>query len=172
MMATGSKYGSFNVEIPVGPQDQYDTHLNNRCYTIKNNNLFTIPMITQNELADGWLMSHPRHNFYYKTTINTNGEKVNTRVEGSYHFKINLAQLPENLWSRLNFLNEKSYYVNNGIYFYTVVNTPVDDEIRELYRLTKQIKCPEHKERVNELLNVLKDNDVYGWVVIRARNMY
>ena len=129
-------------------------------------------MITQNELADGWLLSHPKYRCYYKTVTNQAGEKVNTRVNGSYHFKVNLAQLPENLWHKLNFLNEKSYYVNDGMYDYTVFTTPVDDEIRELYHLTKQMRCHEHKDRVYELLNLLKDNDVYGWVVIRARNMY
>ncbi len=176
-MAT--KYGSFNVEIPVGTNDPYETHLNNGCYSIfpkynivKKYNSYTIPMITQNELADGWLLCHPRYGSYYKTVINSEGEKVNTRVDGSYHFKINLSQLPENLWHKMNYLNHHSYYVNDGIYRFTVVSTPVDDEIRELYHLTKQMKCPEHKERVQELLNVLKDNDVYGWVVIRARNMY
>jgi hypothetical protein len=178
MMA--SRYGSFNVEIPVGCEDPYDTHLNNGCYSIfpkyhnikKYNSYITIPMITQNELADGWLLVHPNTRSYFKTVVNEAGEKVNTRVNGSYHFKVNLAQLPENLWHKLNFLNERSYYVNDGLYDFTVLKTPVDDEIRELYHLTKQMKCPEHKERLQELLTVLKDNDVYGWVVIRARNMY
>ncbi len=165
-MAAGSRYGSFNIEIQVGSEDPNESKLNNGCYYT------TIPMITQNELADGWLMAHPPHRCYYKTTTNEAGEKVNTRIKGSYHFKVNLAQLPENLWHKLNFLNYHSYYVNDGLYDYTVENTPVDTEIRELYHLTKQMKSPEHKERLQELLTVLKDNDVYGWVVIRARNMY
>ncbi len=176
MMAT--KYGSFNVEIPVGSEDPYETQLNNGCYsifpkykTIKSYNSYTVPMITQNELADGWLLSHPPGRCYFKTTKDENGEH-NTRVAGSYHFKVNLAQLPENLWHKLNFLNNNSYYVNDGLYDYTLYNTPVDDEIRELYHLTNQMKSPEHKERLFELLNVLKDNDIYGWIVIRARNMY
>jgi hypothetical protein len=28
------------------------------------------------------------------------------------------------------------------------------------------------KERVHELLNVLKDNDVHGWLVIKANRLY
>ncbi len=178
-MATGSRYGSFNVEIPVGSEDSYDSHLNNGTYStfskylnIKKYNSYTIPMITQNELADGWLMSHPSTRCYFKTTTNEAGEKVNTRVNHSYHFKVNLAQLPENLWHKMNFLNYHSYYVTDGLYSFTVENTPVDDEIRELYNLTNKIKCQEHKEKVQELLTLLKDNDIYGWVVIRARNMY
>lgn len=175
-MAT--KYGSFNVEIPVGSEDTYETKLNNGCYSVypkyknvKSYNSYTIPMITQNELADGWLLSHPPTRCYFKTTKDENGNH-NTRVNGSYNFKVNLAQLPENLWHKLNFLNKNSYYVNDGVYDYTVLTTPVDNEIRELYYLTKQMRSPEHKEKVQELLTILKDNDVYGWVIIRARNMY
>ncbi len=178
MISTSSRYGSFNVNIPVGAEDAGEAQLNNGCYSIypkyfniKNHASYTIPMITQNELADGWTLVHPTLRSYYKT-VNENGESVNKRVNHSYHFKINLAQLPENLWHKLHFLNKNSYYVNDGLYDFTVESTPVDSEIRELYYLTKQMKSPEHKEKVSELLNVLKDNDVYGWVIIRARNMY
>ncbi len=178
-MSSSVRYGSFNVEIPVGSEDPYESKLNNGCYSIfpkysniKSYNSYTIPMITQNELADGWLSVHPRYKFYYKTVTDEKGEKVNKRINNSYHFKINLAQLPENLWHKLMYVNHHSNHVNDGLYEFSVENTPVDAEIRELYHLTKQMKCPEHKERVHELLTVLKDNDVYGWVVIRARNMY
>ncbi len=178
MMATGSRYGSYNVEIPVGGEDNYESKLNGGCYStfskysnIKSYNSYTIPMISQNELADGWLAVHSPTRCYFRT-VNENNTLVNKRIDSSYHFKVNLAQLPENLWHKLNFLNHHSYYVNDGLYDFTVENTPVDNEIRELYHLTKQMKSPEHRDKVHELLNVLKDNDVYGWVVIRARNMY
>jgi hypothetical protein len=53
-----------------------------------------------------------------------------------------------------------------------IERTNVDDEIRELAKILKNPfeKC--FKERVNELLNILKDNDVHGWVVVKANRLY
>ena len=86
--------------------------------------------------------------------------------------KFNLAQLPEYLWDRMQYIDEKTKSVNNGIHYYIIERTNVDDEIRELSSLLKHNVETKYKERVYELLNILKDNDVYGWLIIRAKSMY
>jgi len=72
----------------------------------------------------------------------------------------------------MQYYNENTKTVNNGYHYYIVEATSVDDEIRELVNILKESVQAEHKERVHELLTILKDNDVYGWVIIRAKSMY
>jgi hypothetical protein len=171
--------GSFYAQIPVGPEQQYEENLNNGCYSvypkylnIKNYLNYTVPLITQNELADGWTHVNPGSKPYIVKYTDSEDVQHRKCINYVYRLKVTLAQLPENIWHKMRYNNETSYYAKHGMYEYYIETTPVDSEIRELYYLTKQMKSEEHKERVFELLNVLKDNDVYGWVVIRARNMY
>jgi hypothetical protein len=70
------------------------------------------------------------------------------------------------------YVDDTMHTVNNGYHYYTVMKTNVDDEIRELAHILRQVRCPKYKDRVHELLNILKDNDVYGWVIIKAKAMY
>ena len=72
----------------------------------------------------------------------------------------------------MQYIDENTHYVSNGIHHYIVEKSNVDDEIYELAAILQNPVLSKYKERVHELLNILKDNDVYGWLVIRAKSMY
>ncbi len=171
------KNGSFRVNIPV--VKNYDpesfrglTSIFPKYYEETGRTVHTVQMLTQNDYADGWQQVVPKAKHYTKRFINTDGDLVSRLYSNAHRMKVNLAQLPPYLWHRMQYVNESMYTVNNGYHFYYVERTNVDDEIRELARLLTYTVCPSHKDRVLELLNVLKDNDVYGWVVIKAKSMY
>jgi hypothetical protein len=132
----------------------------------------TVQMLTQNDYADGWRQVVPRAKTFIKKFVDTEGNQQIRHYTNAYRMKINLAQLPEYLWHRMQYYNETTKIVNNGYHYYIVEATSVDDEIRELVNILKNSAQAEYKERVHELLTILKDNDVYGWVVIRAKSMY
>ena len=132
----------------------------------------TVQMLTQNDYADGWRQVVPKAKTFIKKFVDTEGNQQIKHYSNAYRMKINLAQLPEYLWHRMQYYDENTKIVNNGYHYYIVEATSVDDEIRELVNILKIPAQVELKERVHELLTILKDNDVYGWVVIRAKSMY
>jgi hypothetical protein len=136
------------------------------------NNTYTVQMLTQNDYADGWRQVVPSAKRSYKRYTNTDGDIFTKSYLNVFRMKINLAQLPEYLWHRMQYVNDDTQYVSNGIHHYIIEKTNVDDEIHELANILKNPPFPEYKERVHELLNILKDNDVYGWLIIRAKAMY
>ena len=176
--------GSFRVNVPiarnfetektdgiVGIFPQYYEELGSQPYTVQ--------MLTQNDYADGWQQVVPTAKHMTKTFVNSDGNTVSRLYTNAYRMKVNLAQLPEYLWHRMQRVyktNQQLYTVNNGYHYYIVESTNVDDEIRELAHIlsiTQELSTrPEYSNRVHQLLSILKENDVYGWVVIRARNMY
>jgi hypothetical protein len=154
--------GSFRVTIPMVPDvlGQVDTKT---C---------TVQMLTQNDYADGWRQVVPRAKTFIKKFVDLEDNQQIRHYTNAYRMKINLAQLPEYLWHRMKYYNENTKTVNNGYHYYIIESTSVDDEIRELVNILKVPVQAKYKERVHELLTILKDNDVYGWVVIRAKSMY
>ncbi len=154
--------GSFRVTVPMVQEvvGQNDT----RTYTVQ--------MLTQNDYADGWRQVVPRSKSFIKKFVDSEGNQQMRHYSNAYRMKINLAQLPEYLWHRMQYYNENTKTVNNGYHYYIVEASSVDDEIIELANILKESPKAEYKERVHELLTILKDNDVYGWVVIRAKSMY
>jgi hypothetical protein len=174
---SSNRNGSFHVNIPVARK--YETTESSgivsifpKYYEELDNNSYTVQMLTQNDYADGWQQIVPKAKYYTKKYVDADGNTVSRLYSNAYKMKINLAQLPEYLWHRMMCVNETTHTVNNGYHHYTVIRTNVDDEIRELAHILKQVVCPSYKDRVYELLNILKDNDVYGWVVIRAKSLY
>jgi hypothetical protein len=170
------KNGSFTVHIPVG-RKQESTCLFVKDFEQVDQNTYTVNMLNQHELADGWVQCLPFPSSVRRKFKNVDENEVETIVERSviqrFKMRVNLAQLPHHLWQRMNRdsrYNENSFIVKNRIYHYLVEKTVVDEEIRALYYLTTQPKTSETIEKIKELLTILKDNDVYGWVVIRARN--
>ncbi len=170
------KNGSFTVHIPVGRSHKLNESI---CLFPKefeqvDQNTYTVNMLNQHELADGWVQVLPFPKSVRRKFKNVDENEVETMVERNvmqrFKMRVNLAQLPHHLWHRMKRYNEMSFVVKNRIYHYLVEKTVVDDEIRALYHLTTLLKTPETCEKIKELLTVLKDNDVYGWVVIRARN--
>ncbi len=165
--------GSFHVSIPIG-KNMEDGVI---CYPSKyyeqvDSKTYTVQMLTQNDYADGWQQIVPNAKRYVKKFVDSEGNQQIRYLSNAYRMKVNLAQLPEYLWNRMKYYDENTKTANNGYHHYTVEATNVDDEIKELVNLLKNPPLPELKERVHELLTILKDNDVYGWVVIKAKNMY
>lgn len=168
-----NKNGSFYVSVPVA-RNLGD---NSNCMYPKEfeqvgSNKYIVQMLTQNDYAEGWRQIVPSSKKYYKKIINTEGETSFKSYLNSYRMKINLAQLPEYLWHRMQYVDENTKSVNNGIYSYLIEATNVDEEIIELANILKNPPLSKFKERVQELLTILKDNDVYGWLIIRAKHMY
>jgi hypothetical protein len=172
------KNGSFQVSIPMGRKVNEGELVNGlSCYFPKefeqiDKATYTVQMLTQNDYADGWRQVIPNAKRYYKKYTNTNGDIHTKSYLNAFRMKVNLAQLPEYLWHRMQYVDDNTHYVSNGIHHYTIEKSNVDDEIYELANILKQHNQSEYKERVHELLNILKDNDVYGWLIIRARSMY
>ncbi len=169
--------GSFHVNIPIARNyEQTDSNgvncISPKYYEKIDDASYTVQMLTQNDYADGWQQIVPRAKHYTKRYTDTEGNLVSRLYSNAYRMKVNLAQLPEHLWHRMVYVDETMHTVNNGYHYYTVMRTNVDDEIRELAYILRQTLCLSYKERVHELLNILKDNDVYGWVVIKAKAMY
>ncbi len=168
--------GSFRVNVPIGRNfDQREDGLNSifsKNYEELDRATYTVQMLTQNDYADGWQQVVPRAKHFTKRFVDTEGNQVSRLYSNAYRMKVNLAQLPEHLWHRMQYVDETHHTVNNGYHYYFVEKSNVDDEIRELAHILRQTICPSYRERVHELLNVLKDNDVYGWVVIKAKTMY
>jgi hypothetical protein len=165
--------GSFRVYVPIG-KDMGEGVIaySPRYYEQVDTKVYTVQMLTQNDYADGWQQVVPRAKKYVKKFTDTEGNQLVRNFSNAYRMKVNLAQLPEYLWHKMHFYDENTKTVNNGYHYYIVEATNVDDEIHELANILKYPVLPEFKERVHELLTILKDNDVYGWVVIRAKAMY
>ncbi len=174
MVEISTKNGSFRVNVPIAKNEEYCVFP--KYSEIKEYQQRVVPMITMNELADGWHQIVPQAKNYIKTFQDENQLKTR-KVSNIYRLKVNLAQLPPYLWHRMQhyYYNgdaTNNFTVRNGMYYYMVEATNVDEEIRELANILKQAHDIKHKQRVYELLNILKDNDIYGWVVIKAKNMY
>ncbi len=126
-----------------------------------------IKPLSQNDLAQGWQLVVPSIRYYVKTV-----DGVKAKSSNIHRSKINLAQLPKHLWSKTRRLRNENYRVHDKSHYYFVDKTNVDEEVRELAHIIDQLYDTKYKERVSELLTVLKDNDVYGWVVIKATEKY
>jgi hypothetical protein len=175
--SNNNRNGSFRVNVPIARN--YEPGGSSGCASIfpkfyeevdRVSN--TVQMLTQNDYAEGWRQVVPRAKHYTKRFVDSEGNTVSRLYSNAHRMKVNLAQLPEYLWHRMNFINDTMYSVNNGYHYYYVMNTNVDDEIRELAQILRKTVCPSYSNRVNELLTILKDNDVYGWVVIKAKALY
>ena len=174
---TKIKNGNFRVKIPTITNLLYDDDKKLQCIDSKNCNRthcwnnsiqYTVNMLSQNDYSNNWQQVLPRKKTflkYYKDENNNEQVRISSNV---FKMKINLAQLPYHLWKRQKMY--KSNIIRDGIYQYLVEPTNVDDEIKELVDIIHSVKSDSSKERVDELLNILKENDIYGWVIISASN--
>ena len=135
--------------------------------TMVGNRISHVKPLSQNELAQGWQLVVPCIRYSIKTV-----EGIVSKSSNIHKSKVNLAQLPRHLWSKMRKLRNDNYRVHDKSHFYFVDKSNVDDEIYELDNIIKRVYDINHKERVSELLTVLKDNEVYGWIVINATEKY
>jgi hypothetical protein len=158
-MKTQNRYGSFTVR--VGEETQ------------------VVNPLTQKELADGWRLVLPKARS--ERIIISNGKKKFTRRNKLYKiFRINLSQLPEHLWDRRRTIYEDGvfshYIVKDNLYLYIVNQTPVDNEITQLFNYVN-LKNNSINLDENDMLCIrshvqtLEDNDVKGWVYIRGKRL-
>ena len=166
------KNGSFKVYIPtlISPPNDINFIID-KDFNYDSKEVIVNPL-SQNELADGWNLVIPRPQrklIYY----NRNGRFIMRKKKLFNYFKIDLSKLPESLWHKLTPVYEEGIYsyctVKDNRFIYIVNPTVIDDEIRELVYLMNQLKF--NTSRVMELLQILQDNDIHGWVVIKAKKL-
>jgi len=173
------KNGSFRVRIPTINNLLNENNNKLQCTDPKNislnwtdSNVYTVQMLSQNEYSNDWMQVVPKKRTFlkfYKDENNVEQVRISSNV---FKMKINLAQLPYHLWNRLK-LYKSMNVIRNGMYQYLVEPTNVDNEIQELVNIVqKPVDKELYNQRVGELLNILKENDIYGWVVIKASRLY
>jgi len=170
-------YGSFYVTIPsVDNSINKEEVLPSLDYVTDYKKILVNPL-DQNKLAEGWTLVVPKPRYKVNQYTNRYGNKVNKKIFFNNTFKINLAKLPDNLWSKLRPIYEEDIYsysiAKNNRYNYIVNPTPVDNEIKELRNIVNNYNDNDNDkyDRIIELLQVLYDNSINGWIVIRAKNI-
>lgn len=130
------------------------------------------------ELAQGWRRKLPKKQYkkVMKNVVNKKGkmEMRNISVPVNYYSTIILSQLPDHLWDRIHTevvydkgVKVEKYYAKDGFYNFVIKETPFDEQIHELYTLVMKYPDADLK-RMSELLEILKENDIGGWLVMRA----
>ena len=132
-----------------------------------------VKLLSQKDLANGWRQVLP----FPKSTlkiIERNSKLINRKIKYYIVQKINLSQLPEYLWNKLeiNNLNENYKYksVIDKVVKYNIIETPVDKEIIELKNILSSNS--NNFTRIIELLQILEDNNINGWIIIRAKSKF
>lgn len=170
---SSKNYGSFYVNIPVA--DVQNEDVVSSLDHIKEYNKVYVNPLTQKELSEDWSLLVPKPKFKINHYTNSEGLKVKKKIFLNNIFKINLAKLPNELWGKLKPVYEDGIYsysvAKNNRYIYIVNPTPVDNEIKELRKIVTEYYPIDKKERILELLQVLYDNNVSGWVILRAKRV-
>lgn len=173
-MNNNNVYGSFKVNVEtVTPQ--LDNILE-KDVKIEKKSVFVKPL-SQKLLSEGWELNVPKPNFKLKIFTDQFENKIKRKQYLYNYFKINLAQLPNKLWEKQKSVYEEKIFsysiAKNKRYIYIVNPTPVDTEIKELRNIITQEYSYSYskKHRISELLQLLEDNNITGWVLIRGREI-
>jgi hypothetical protein len=164
-----NNYGSFICSIPVHNSDFSSSDVTvaipPREINIKEHRKILVKPLSQRELAEGWsqVIRKPEQRVKEVNGVEKKYLLFNT-------FTVNLAQLPDELWDKMKPIYDgptlEYYRATNSRYKYIIEHTPHDDQIR---RLRDCLVNPSHHiDEIRELVNYLEDNDIYGWVKIRA----
>ena len=104
--------------------------------------------------------------------IEKNNNIITRKVKQYILQKVNLSQLPEYLWINLekNNLNEHYKYkpIIDKVIKYNIIDTPVDVDILELKSILDN-SLNNNSTRIIELLQILQDNNINGWLIIKAK---
>lgn len=131
-------------------------------------NTFVKPL-SQNELAQGWKLVVPRMKRVRKEQVDELGNNTVRVSSNVYRSKINLSQLPGYLWHKVK---DGKTRITDKAHHYYIEPSSVDNEIKKLVGLLSRPYSVENTEQVKSLLEVLQENDVYGWPVIVATELY
>jgi hypothetical protein len=187
MTTTKANYGSFKARFERSSLD-----INNITVDDQENERYMEYMVnplSQKELAEGWQLVIPQVTYKFRDFSDDQGNVHKKKIYLYDRFKVTLAQLPNHLWVTLKAIYDDEEYshsvVKDGKYMYIVQPTQVDNEIKEL---REYITCPVYGEirnitdtfpyvseqirgRMKELVNILQDNSINGWVFIRAKKI-
>ena len=124
--------------------------------TKNNKELFEFEKLSQNELAEGWIQKLPKK----------------SKHQPVHHFNISLAELPPYLFKYISIyslLNNNIEFINikNKIFLYSIEKSDHNLMIYNLYlQLNNKYK---NNNKILELYNYCKDNDIYGWIMIKTK---
>jgi hypothetical protein len=127
--------------------------------------------LSQNELAAGWKLVVPKVKRIRAEQVDEKGNNTVRVSSNIYKAKINLAQLPSYLWHKVRDLKHNNR-INDNCHYYYIEPTEVDSEITELVKILKKDYSEDNTSRVQQLLNKLKEHDIYGWPTIQATELY
>ena len=131
-----------------------------------------IKPLSQNDLANGWRLEAPRVKRFTKEIYNDKDNIEIKVMNNIYRSKINLLQLPRHLHHKQRRLyNGNIKVVDNSHHFY-IEPTTVDKEIKELISILDNNYDIRNTGRINTLLKLFQENDVHGWPVIVASQLY
>ena len=126
---------------------------------------------SQNDLAEGWRVVLPQRNMVeVKSEKKENEENTETskrKFENKVMYnEVNLAQFPPHLFNKLN--PKKEIYYDNFFKF-KLLKTEHDDAILTLYKkLKKNYPNEKEKNEIKELGELLENNNISGWITIKA----
>ena len=113
---------------------------------------------------------------------NDEDEDVSVRKTNESFFKINLSQLPPYLFSKLRNIYRggqlSQYTARDNSYVYIVNLTPVDNEIRKLFRYCQNYdNCmtsfsDSDKQEIRECLSAVNEHEIKGWVAMKANRLF
>jgi len=148
-----NKYVTVNIPLlstitKVGGKMKDDSEFSDTYRTVK------LKPLSEIQKSEGWINVLP------------NATRTNI-VEIS----VNYAQVPEHLLHKVKRQYNRDastnhYKVNDKCFQYRIYLTEVDTEIKELISEVKSHAPNFH--RIKELLEIMGENDIYGWVTIRA----
>ena len=161
------KYGSFDITMTNEEGEEFTQ---------------TVSPLSQHELAGGWRLVLPKRKMVTVTMKNKDGNEETVRKFNDSYFKINFAQLPYHLFSRIRKCYKgvqfTHYQARDKCYVYLVQPTPVDDEIRTLadycYKVDYVVPYlkEEEKEEVRRCLEVVNEKEIKGWVVMKSNRLF
>ncbi len=142
-MSCNKSHGEFYVYLKKGttPDLQYSR--------------FICSPLSQQDLSDGWQLTLPRR----------------TRNNETFHFNVQLSELPPYLWYKLqeDFTNGGYKTVKDNIYHYTVKKSSMDDMCHQLYKLV-HMDNP-NRDRIARLVSKLESHKMRGWLLYKAREL-
>jgi hypothetical protein len=152
-MVNKNKYGSFTVKV--------------------NSEDVVVNPLSQKELSEGWRLVVPKVKSS-RVVLSYGNKKVLKNKKNYKIFRINFSQLPEHLWCKVHEKYEDGQYshsvARDNMYLYIIKDSPVDKEIKELYNyLFYKNYTDEIVQSIKDLVTVLEDNNISGWVLLRAK---
>lgn len=118
--------------------------------------------LNQTDLANNWKQILPMRNL-------VKSEEKDMEFENKMIYnEVNLAQFPPYMYYKIK--SSKDIYFDNFFKF-RLLKTEQDDLIKELYNLI-QVDYPNlsQKKQMKELVHILEEYSIEGWVIIKAKN--